>query len=64
MIFQKVIKFSGSLHIKCVNILLIYKIDVTTLYVNVQSNLTYFKTTYLITNNLNSYLKYGILNQY
>ena len=44
-------------NIICGNILLIYKIDVTTLYVNVQSNLTYFKTTYLITNNLNSYFK-------
>jgi len=50
-------------NIICVNILLIYKIDVTTLYVNVQRNLTYFKATYLITNNLNSYFKYGILNK-
>ena len=51
-------------NIICINILLIqYKIDVTTLYVNVQSNLTYFKTTYLITKNLNSYFKYGILNK-
>ena len=47
----------------CVNILLIYIIDVTTLYANVQSNVTYFKTTYLNTNNLNSYFKYGILNK-
>ena len=46
-----------------VNILLIYKIDVTTLYVNVESNLTYFETEYLITNNLNNYFKYGILNK-
>ena len=50
-------------NIICVNILLIYKIDVTTLYVNFQSNLTYFKTAYLITNNLNIYFKYGILNK-
>ena len=50
-------------NIICLNILLIYKIDVTTLNVNVQSNLTYFKTTYLVKNNLNSYLKYGILNK-
>ena len=50
-------------NIICVNILLIYKIDITTLYVNVQRNLTYFKTTFLITNNLNSYFKYGILNK-
>ena len=50
-------------NIICVNILLIYKIDVTTLYVNVQSNLTNFKTTYLIANNLNSYFTYGILNK-
>jgi len=50
-------------NIICVNILLVYEIDITTLYVNVQSNLTYFKTTYLITNNLNSYFKYGILNK-
>ena len=50
-------------NIICVNILLIYKIDITTLYVNVPSSLTYFKTTYLITNNLNCYFKYGILNK-
>ena len=47
----------------CLNIILIYKIDVTTFYVNAQSNLTYFKTTYLITNNLNCYFKYDILNK-
>ena len=46
-----------------VNILLLYKIELTTLYVNIQSNLTYFKTTYLLTNNLNSNFKYGILNK-
>ena len=50
-------------NIICVNILLTYIIDVTTLNVNVQNNLTYFKTTYLITNNLNSYFEYGILNK-
>ena len=50
-------------NIICINILVIDKIDVTTLYANVQSKLTYFKTTYLITNNLNSNFKYGILNK-
>ncbi len=50
-------------NIICVNILLIYKIDITILYVNVQNNLTYFKTTFQITTTLNSYFKNGILNK-